>query len=401
MIAAIGERRGGAVYDLLIRGGRVIDPAQGLDAVRDVALTDGRVACVAERIAGEGARTTLDARGLLVLPGLIDYHVHVHWGASHYGIDADLACLAQGTTTAVDAGTAGGYAFPGLKRYALQSSRTRLRAYLNISYLGMIGDQVGELEDERSIDRDLALRVGRDEMVLGIKARMDRVGLWPATRPLQAAIDVAAALGKRVMVHIGSARRMRVSLDDVLARLRPGDVVTHCYHGRDGGLLDDSGRVLAAAREARRRGVIYDVGHGAGSFAFGVARGALEQGFPPDVISSDLHTYSLPGPVFDLPTTMAKFLHLGMTLNEVVRCVTEAPARLLGEVGRLGTLAPGAEGDVTMLRCEDGAFPLTDTVGVTETGRVALRVAGVIVGGDLVARGPIAGLPAHTARPLR
>lgn len=352
-----------------------------------MALQAGRVARVAPEIAPDGARTVVDARGLLVLPGLVDYHVHVHWGVSHYGIDADLACLARGATTVVDAGSAGGYAYPSLKRYVIDAARARVRAFLNISYLGMIGDEVGELEDARFINRELALRVGGDPTVVGIKARLDRVGPLPATQPLERALEVAGELGKPAMIHIGSAARMRVSLDEIVHWLRPGDVVTHTYHGRDGGLLDEAGQVRASVWQARARGVLFDVGHGMGSFSFDVARKALAQGFAPDVISSDLHTYSLPGPAFDLPTTMAKFMHLGMSLPDAVARATVAPARLLGMADRIGALADGAEGDVTLLRLEEGQFPLSDTVGVTETGRWALRVAGVVKGGDLIARG--------------
>lgn len=379
------------MFDLLIRNGRVVDPSQALDAPADVALQAGRVARLAPEIAPDLARTVVDARGLLVLPGLVDYHVHVHWGVSHYGLDADLGCLAQGATTVVDAGSAGGYAYPSLKRHVIAASRARVRAFLNISYLGMIGDEVGELEDPRFINRDLALRVGADPTIVGIKARMDRVGPLLATQPLERALEVAGELGKPLMIHIGSAARMRVSLDEIVERLSPGDVVTHCFHGRDGGLLDEQGQVRDSVRRARARGVLFDVGHGMGSFAFAVARRALAQGFAPDVISSDLHTYSLPGPAHNLPTTLAKFLHLGLSLPDVVARATAAPARLLGLAGRIGTLAEGAEGDVTLLRLEEGQFPLTDTVGVTEMGRWALRVAGVIKGGELIARGPLAG----------
>lgn len=375
------------MYDLLIRGGRVIDLSQDLDEVLDVAFERGRVARLASDIAPDRARTVYDAQGLIVTPGLIDLHVHVHWGVSHYGIDADLGCLAQGSTTVVDAGSAGGYAYPSFKRYVIEGSRARVRAFLNISYLGMIGDEVGELEDRRFINRDLALRVGEDPYVVGIKARMDRVGSLLATEPLARALEVARTLGKPVMIHIGSAERMRVPLEEILAPLGAGDIVTHTYHGKDGGLLDEVGRVRPGVWAARERGVLFDVGHGMASFSFEVARRALAQGFAPDVISSDLHTYSLPGPAFDLPTTMSKFLHLGMSLHDVIERTTVVPARALGMEGRTGTLAEGAEGDATLLRLEEGEFPLMDTLGIREVGRHLLRVAAVVRGGELAARG--------------
>jgi dihydroorotase len=210
--------------------------------------------------------------------------------------------------------------------------------------------------------------------------------------PLARAIAVAESVGKPVMVHIGSAARMHVSLDEVLSLLRPGDIITHTYHGKDGGLLDEQCRVRAAALAARARGVLFDVGHGAGSFSFAVARAALVQGFPPDVISSDLHTYSLLSPVGDLVTTMAKFMHLGMPLIDTVRRVTEAPAQVIGQARRLGHLAPGADADIAILRLESGAYRFKDCDGNVEQGAVRLSPVCTIKRGSLVGLGPASAL---------
>jgi dihydroorotase len=254
--------------------------------------------------------------------------------------------------------------------------------------MGMIGDEVGELEDPRFINRDLALRVGAAPEIVGLKARMDRVGGLSCLEPLAAAVEVAEALGKCVMVHIGRGARMHASLGEILALLRPGDIITHTYHGFEGGITDGEGQLLLAVREARTRGVLFDVGHGGGSFAFRVAEGALAQGFPPDVISSDLHTGSINGPAYDLPTTMTKFLHLGLSLQDVIARVTMAPAQVLGMAGEIGTLAPGAQGDVTLLSLEAGKFPLRDCVRETRLASQALIPRGVIVGGQPVGMGP-------------
>jgi len=375
------------MYDLIIRGGRVIDPTQKLNGIYDVALTGGVVAEVAPSIEGR-ARRTLSADGLLVLPGLVDLHVHIHWGVSHYGVEPDLSCLAKGVTTAVDAGSAGGYTYPSLKRYIIDRSQTRLLAFLNIAYAGMIGDEVGELEDARFVNTELALRVGQAREIVGIKARMDRVGQRAAAEALRPAVEVAAALGKPVMVHIGRGERMHSSLAEILEMLRPGDLVTHCYHGHPGGIVDEEGRVRAEVWRARERGILYDVGHGGGSFTFAVARAALEQGLRPDIISSDLHTASIAGPVFDLPTTMSKFLHLGMDLESVVTLSTSAPAAILGLQDRLGTLRPGAEGDVCLCRLEQGAFPLYDCAGQREIAAQRLVPVNVVKGGQLASMGP-------------
>lgn len=371
------------MYDLVIKKGRLFDPTRGLDEVGDVALEDGRIARVAAEI-DERGRDELDADGLLVVPGLIDLHVHVHWGVSHYGVDADCACLARGVTTAVDAGSAGGYAYPSLRRYVIERSQTRLYAFLNLSYLGMIGDEVGELEDLRFINDDLVARVGQRPEILGIKVRLDRVGENRARTLLQRGIDGAETLDKPLMVHIGSAERMHNDLAELLPLLRPGDIVTHSYHGHPGGILDESGKVRAAVWRARQRGVLYDVGHGAGSFSFDVAERALGQGFLPDVISSDVHTYSLPGPAIDLVTTMTKFWHLGLTLEQVVSRVTGAPARVLGEGDRLGAITAGFAGDLTLVAVQEGPYRLVDCHDQVRIAQRSLVPKAVVRDGRLI-----------------
>ena len=376
------------MYDRLVKGGRVLDPSQGVDEPLDVALEDGKVALLASDIDGALSRRTLDATGLIVTPGLIDMHAHVHWGVSHYGVMPDTSCLARGATTVVDAGSSGGHTFPSLKRYIIDPAQTRVLAFLNIAYMGMIGDNVGELEDARFIDEDLAARVGKSGLIVGIKARMDRVGKLLATEPLQRAIDVGEALGKPVMVHIGRESRMNVSLADVLELMRPGDIVTHTYHGLDGGIVGSDGRLRREVREARERGVLFDVGHGSGSFAFATARAAIDQGLLPDAISSDLHTYSMTGPVFDLPTTMSKFLHLGLSLEQVIERTTSGPATILGVADRLGTLSPGADGDLCMLELQKGRHAFIDSARQIEIGARRIAPIHVIRAGRHSFQGP-------------
>ena len=368
-------------YDLLIKGGTVIDPSQGLNAIRDVALLNGKVAAVEKGISESLARETLDASDLIVTPGLLDLHVHVYWGASHYGIEPDTATVAKGVTTAVDAGSAGASTFPAFRRHVLERADTRLYALLNISAMGMISPNIGELEDLRWADVEAAVEMGRAnrDYVLGIKARL---GVAQAgeqdVEVLKRAIEAAEALDSFVMIHVGNTK---TPLDELTYMLRPGDVVTHSFHGNLHGVLDDAGRVLEGVREAQQRGVILDIGHGAGSFSFDVAEKAISQGLFPGNISSDLHVYNIEGPVFDQLTTLSKFIHLGMSLEDVLRLSSETTARAIGLGDRLGTLKAGAEGDVTVMRLEEGRFTFTDAKGVSVEARQKLNHAWTVRGG--------------------
>ena len=369
---------------MLIRGGTVVDPAQQLDAGRDVSIANGRVAAVAQHLTPAPGDEVIDARGLLVVPGLIDLHVHVFYGASHYGIEPDPHCLATGTTTVVDAGSAGALTFTAFRKYVIEVSRTRILPFLNIGATGMLSAEVGELEDVRFIDKAKALQTieAHRDLIRGVKVRLSRQQVGANVRiALSTALETAEAARLPLMVHVGDTP---IPLDEILKELRPGDVLTHCFHGREQGVLDERGRVRAEARRAVGRGVNFDVGHGVGSFSFAVAKRALAQDLRPGTISSDLHVYNLHGPVFDLATTMSKFLALGFTLDEVVRASTETPARAIGASGHLGTLAPGAVADVTVLRLEQGDFDFTDAPG--ETMKAGARLVPVWVVRDGVAR---------------
>jgi dihydroorotase len=345
---------------VLIQGGRVVEPLQGLDDVRDVRIERDRIAAVASDLRPAAGEDLLDARGLLVTPGLIDLHVHVFPGASHYGIEADANCLATGTTTVVDAGSAGALTFGAFRKYVIEVSDTRIIPFLNIGATGMLSPDVGELEDLRFVDKARALKTidAHRGLIRGVKARLSRELVGQNARAaLLIARETAEAARLPLMVHPGDTP---ITLEEILQALRPGDVLTHCYHGREEGVLDQ-GRVRPEARQAAERGVILDVGHGRGSFSFATARGALAQGLGPGSISSDLHIYNVDGPVFDLATTMSKFLALGVALPDVVRMTTAVPAAVIGAADTLGTLRPGTEADVTLLRLESGSFTLTDS----------------------------------------
>ncbi|HXJ81787.1 MAG TPA: amidohydrolase/deacetylase family metallohydrolase [Candidatus Methylomirabilis sp.] len=347
---------------MLIRGGRVLDPAQGLDDLRDVRIEGGRVAALGTDLRPAPGENVLDAAGLLVTPGLIDLHVHVFPGASHYGIEPDPHCLATGTTTVVDAGSAGALTFGAFRKYVIEVAETRILPFLNISATGMLSPDVGELEDLRFVDKGKALQTieAHRDLIRGVKVRLSRELVGNNARAgLGIAREAAEAARLPLMVHPGDTP---IGLGEILGALRPGDVLTHCFHGREEGVLD-VGSVRPEARTAVERGVIFDVGHGRGSFSFTTARRALAQGLAPGTISSDLHIYNVAGPVFDLATTMSKLLALGLSLAEVVRMTTAAPARALGEADTIGTLRPGAAADVTLLRIESGTFTFMDSHG--------------------------------------
>ena len=370
-------------YDLLIKGGTVVDPSQGLNSGRDVALSNGKVAAVEERITESLAAEVLDASGLIVTPGLLDLHIHAFWGVSHFGIDPDPGNVAKGVTTALDVGSSGARTFPAFRKYVLERADTRLYALLNISSIGMISPKVGELEDLRWADVEEAVEIGRAnrDYVLGIKARLStNIAGDQDVDALKRAIEAAEALDGFVMIHVGGTS---TSLEKLVEMLRPGDVVTHSFHGRSEGVLDDSGRVLEGIREAQARGIVFDIGHGGGSFSFDTAEKALSQGLFPGNISSDLHIYNIEGPVFDQITTLSKFVHLGMSLEEVIRLSTEATAGTMGVSDRLGTLKVGAEGDVTVMRLDEGQFTFTDSLGVSVEGRQRLTHVRTVRGGKI------------------
>lgn len=383
-------------HELLISGGTVIDPASGLHARQDVAIASGRIVAVGPGLAASSsADDILDATGLLVIPGLVDLHVHVYWGVADLSVEADRTCLGRGVTTVVDAGSAGANTFPGFRRSVAEASTGRVLAYLNISATGQIDPVFGELHDLRFVDpeRAAAVAVANSDLIVGFKVRVSEQLAGPnGLIGLDRALEAGRATGLPVMVHIGGTA---FPIEEALDRLRPDDVVTHAYTGwQPGGIVTDAGRVLPSAIAARARGVRFDVGHGAGSFTWPIAEAAMAAGFRPDTISSDLHRFNLAGPVHDLATTLSKFLLLGLSLDEVIAMATTAPATALGRGNRLGTLAVGAEADVTALRLEEGRFDLTDSAGATREARQRLVPVAVIRAGR---RQPI--LPLVTVPP--
>jgi len=367
--------------DLLIQHGRVVDPSQQLDAPRDVAFRSGRVAAIAERIDPRTAMQVLDASGKLVVPGLVDLHVHAFWGVSRWGIDPDAALLATGVTTALDVGSAGADTLPGFRRFIVERSDIRLRALINLSSLGMISERVNEVSDLRYADPERAAQTVAEnrDLILGVKVRLPNDE--SDVEVLKLARQAAEAAAVPLMLDAGSSCS---PLPQILGLLRANDVLTHCYRPARPLMLDDAGKPLPELMDARARGVLLDVGHGTASFSFAIARRALSHGLLPDTISSDLHAYSLQGPVFDLPTTLSKFLHLGLALPHVIARATASPALWMGLDGEIGTLRPGASGDVAVLELADGAHALSDCIGETVQAGHKLITVAVVKDGRLV-----------------
>jgi dihydroorotase len=372
-------------FDLLLAGGHVIDPRHGIDALCDVGLRAGRVVAVAPNLPRAAAAQVRDLRGVLVVPGLIDLHTHIYHKATSYGVDPDAVALRSVATTLVDAGSAGAGNFAGLRDFVIAGARTRLLAYLNISFPGIFafdrGLMVGEAanRDLLSVERCRDVAQQNPETIVGIKVRLGGmvsgdVGLEALNR----AILAAEPLGLPVMTHIG---RPPPGYTEILDRLRPGDVLTHCFRPAPNAPVDGAGRVLASLRAARSRGVLFDIAHGMGAFGFESAEAALADGFAPDIISSDVHTLSVNGPAYDLLHTMSKLLNCGIAVADVIRMATDAPARALRR-SELGHLGVGAPADVSLLRIAEVPLSFVDAVGVRRDGVRLLRPVALLRAGQ-------------------
>ena len=320
-------------YDLILRGGRVIDPSQRIDAVMDVAFAGGKVAKIAPKLEAGANTDVRDVSGRIVTPGLIDLHTHVYWGGTSLGIDAEEFCRTSGVTTAIDTGSAGPGNFAGFRKHVIEPSQVRILAYLHVSHAGIyaFSDRVmvGESEELRLMDPISAVEVANAnrDVVVGIKVRVGRGASGNAgTVPLDIALQVADESGMPLMCHIDHPPP---SYEEVLARLRPGDVLTHAFRPFPNSPATQQGTVKKEVLDARKRGVRFDIGHGKGSFAFKTARAMLANGFLPDTISSDVHQLCINGPAFDQVTTLSKFLCLGMPLGEVIAASTVNAAQAL------------------------------------------------------------------------
>src|SRR5580704_1945690 len=355
-------------YDLLLTDGEVLDPAAGLKGRMDVGIAGGKIVAVGPDLPASEARQTLSAKGRLVTPGLVDVHAHVFVNAHDMGHRTDHFCRQSGVTTLCDAGSAGSATFPGLRQVIDREVRTRTRAFVNLSAIGIVGtSRGGELSHFPYADPEGCARTISEnpDLAIGVKLRYGPNLVWEyTTAPVKLARQTAAAAGVPLMIHITDSP---IPLPDILAEMAPGDIITHCYHGRAHGIMGQEKEfVLKEVVEAQRAGIIFDCAHGRNHFNFRMIEKALDQGFLPDTISTDLTTTTATkGPVWDLPTTMTKLLHFGLPLEETVRRATANPARILGYEGTVGTLRPGANADVSVFELRDGNFELRDSDGDT------------------------------------
>jgi dihydroorotase len=373
---------------VLIRGGEVIDPSQSLQAVRDVLVADGRIVAVTPDAGAVTAEHTIDARGLFVMPGLIDLHVHVY-PHSPFGLEPDPLCPAGGVTTMVDTGTAGSFNFGSFRRDVIDRARTEILGLVNLSCMGLSARNLGELLDPRYADPEGVVRTIAEHpgVAVGVKIRAGKHLIGDGEQGwdhLRQAVGAARDSGTWLMVHIGECP---MSIPELLGELAPGDCITHCYKGGSTRILDDDDRLFDEVRAAADRGVFFDVGHGAGSFQWAVVEAALEQGLEPTTISTDLHTGNLHGPVYDMPTTMSKFLMLGLSLERIVEMSTTRPAQVLGRSEDLGTLRVGTVADIAVLERRTGRFVLEDSYDTTRVGEELLIAAATVRRGEIVPGG--------------
>ena len=373
-----------ATCELMLKGGHVIDPAQNIDAVMDVAFAGGKVSAIGKSLDASTAKDVRDVSGKIVTPGLIDMHTHVYWGGTSLGIDAEDFCRKSAVTTAIDTGSAGPGNFAGFRKHVIEPSDVRILAYLHISHAGIFGFSnrimVGESENLALMDPETAVEVANAnrDVIIGIKVRLGRhaSGIH-GMAPFEHAIQVAEEASMPLMVHIDEPPP---SYAEVVSRLRPGDVLTHCFRPFPNSPVGPDGKVRPEVLAARQRGVLFDIGHGMGSFSFKTARAMLDAGFMPDTISSDIHALCINGPAFDQVTTLSKFLCLGVPLKEVIRTSTENAARALSRPD-LGTLKPGSAGDASILSVDDGPFDYADVVGEHVTGEKKINARGVVLAG--------------------
>jgi dihydroorotase len=374
-------------FDLLIKNGTVIDPTTSRHGPHDIAVKLGRIAAIERDIPVESAAQVIDAHGLYVTPGLVDLHTHVYYGATFWGIVPDPVAARSGVTTWLDVGSAGAYNLIGLRDWIVRPSQARVYAMLNISSIGLTA-MTHELGNLAYCDVDTCCKLvdlNRD-FVLGIKARIDSNTVGTnGIEPLLRARQAADRLQLPLMAHIGVGPP---GIDDVLAHLRPGDILTHCFTGHNMKIIDDEGALLPSARRAWDNGIVLDIGHGAGSFSFLTAEAMLAAGHLPDVISSDIHQISINGPMFDMPTCLSKFMALGMSFEKVIRAATTAPAAAMGLSGEVGTLQVGAAADIAVFAIDDGAFTFYDVFMNARAGKQRVRNIHTIARGRVMAHVP-------------
>lgn len=363
-----------AQYDLVLKGGHVIDPKNGIDAQMDVAIAGNKIAAVAAGISASQAKKVVDVRGLYVTPGLVDIHTHLFFTTGAGGawagdesIQPDAFSFRTGVTTMADAGSAGWRGFETFRHFVIDRAKTRVFAFINISGLGMLTDAAEQEKSEFQPEEVARLAKKHRDVVVGVKSAHYQKPDWTS---VDRAVEAGKLAGIPVMVDFGWFLPERPYWQLVTEHLRRGDITTHCFRAPVP-WVDEHGKLYAYLRQARKRGVIFDVGHGGGSFVFRNAVPAVEQGFYPDSISTDLHGGSMNAGMMDMPTTMSKFLAMGEPLAEVIRESTVNPAAEI-QHPELGHLSAGAAADVAVWELRSGDFGFYDAAGGKLSGKQRL-----------------------------
>jgi dihydroorotase len=362
----------------ILKGGRVIDPANGTDGILDLHVSAGKLVAVAPNLAVADA-SVIDVSGSIVTPGLIDVHLHLMKGLGAFGVDPDVFGVHSGVTSVVDAGSSGHTLMNVFRHYVTENASSRVLNYINLSTLGGVaGPGFSILADPRLIDEEkiaTCAEANRD-IIVGIKVMATGGALGgQGLKPLERARKLGDALKLPLLIHIGeswSRGAEPVAVGEVLKYLRPGDIITHMFTAHPGGLLDGNGRLWPQVREAKQSGVLMDVGHGLHNLNFDVARKVLDQGLEPDGVSTDGHRGNREGPVYDLPTTMAKLMALGFSLSEVIRMATVNAACLLGRSAEMGSLRLGDTAEISVLRLEEREWIAVDSQKGTIPAKQAL-----------------------------
>jgi dihydroorotase len=351
------------MYDLIIKGGRVIDPAQNIDGIMDVAVDGGKIAKVAPDIPSKEAKRVRNAAGKIVTPGLIDVHTHVYDGVIENGVSPDDLGVKQGVTTVVDCGSAGWATFGGFPKYVIPNAKTTVYCLLHIGSFGLSSTPELWYPEEINPAAFEACVVANPGLIRGVKIRV--VGKLIASRGaeiVKIAKDTAKKVGLPLMVHIGDPNNWvpATVTKDLLLLLEKGDILTHIYSGLQGGVLQANGKVLPEFDEARKRGVLFDVAHGRNNYNYSVARRMIAMGYLPDTLSTDTVRASLPGPVYGLMVTMSKFIALGIPFEKEIAMVTINSARTVHIDDRKGSLKPGMDADISVLELKSGKWRIPD-----------------------------------------
>ena len=373
----------GQGFDIVLRGGRVLDERNGIDGVFDVAIKAGRIAALGKDLPTAGAKVE-DVSGAIVAPGLIDIHTHVYHKATSLSVDPGFIARRSACPTLVDAGSAGAGNYDGFRDYVMIHSPYRIFAFLNISFPGIFGFDkgvsIGEatLRSMLPVDKCVAKVEANRDRIIGVKVRIGgpvtgELGLGA----LEMALEAANALNLPLMTHIGTAPP---SYADVVDMLRPGDILTHCYRPDPNSAIGPDGKVIDAVLKARQRGVLFDIAHGMGAFGYDSAEAALKDGFKPDVISSDVHVIAVEGPGYDLLHTMSKLLNCGLSLPEVIGMSASRPALAI-QKPELGHLGVGTVADITVLKQYDSNYVFQDVVGKRRQGSSLLQPVSVYLAG--------------------